>query len=98
MAITKLDILSGLQEIKICVGYELHGKKIDYSATGYKELETVTPIYEILPKWQEDIADIRSFKNLPIACQEYIRYIEKRLGVRVTIVSVGAERTATILL
>ncbi len=96
LAITKLDILSGMKEIKICIGYELDGKKIEYAACGYKELEVVSPVYTTLPGWQEDISTIRSFAKLPKTCQAYITFIEKQLHVPVKLVSVGAERTATI--
>lgn len=96
LAITKLDILSGEKELKVCTGYTLKGKQISYSSCGFKELESITPVYETLSGWDEDIITIRSFDQLPKNCQQYINYIESKLNVPVSLVSVGAERTATI--
>ncbi len=98
IAITKLDILSGLPEIKICVGYKLGGKKIPYSSCGYEELAKLTPVYKTFKGWKEDISEIRKFNKLPKNCQTYVRFIEKFLGIPLGIISVGAERTANIYL
>ncbi|MCX6793628.1 MAG: adenylosuccinate synthase, partial [Candidatus Gottesmanbacteria bacterium] len=94
VAITKLDILNGFPEIKICVGYTLHGKKIPYSSCGYVELAKLTPVYKTFKGWKEDIAGIRKFNQLPKNCQTYLRFIGKFLGIPLAIISVGAERTA----
>jgi len=96
IAITKIDILSGLSQIKACIGYKLNGKKIEFSQCGYLELEKLMPVYKTLPGWKEDISKIRSFKKLPINCQKYVKFIEKYLEVKVKIVSVGPDRKATI--
>ena len=96
VAITKLDILSGLKEIKICVGYTLKGKKISYSSCGYEELARLTPVYKAFRGWKEDVTKVRKFKDLPNSCQVYLRFIEKFLGIPLSIISVGAERTANI--
>lgn len=98
IAITKIDILSGLPEIKIGIGYKLGTKKIQYSECGYNELAKVTPIYKTFPGWREDITKIRRFKDLPVNCQKYVKYIESYLKIPVKIVSIGADRTANILL
>lgn len=98
IAITKIDILSGLKEIKVCIGYQYQGKKIPMSSCGYLELEKLTPIYKTFPGWSEDITRIREFNKLPKNCQKYVKFIEKFLGVKVKIVSVGPEREANILL
>ncbi len=92
IAITKIDILSGLKEIKVCVGYKLNGKPVNYSSCGYQELEKVDVIYKELDGWDEDIRDCRKFSDLPKTCQEYIKFIEKFLGVKISIVSVGPQR------
>ncbi|MBI2018822.1 adenylosuccinate synthase [Candidatus Daviesbacteria bacterium] len=92
IAITKIDILSGLEEIKVCVGYKLNGKSISYSSCGYNELSTLTPVYKTLPGWKEEIAGITKFKDLPKNCQDYIKFIEKFLGAKVSIVSTGPAR------
>ncbi len=98
IAITKIDILSGLSQIKVCVGYKLSGKKIEFSQCGYQELEKLTPIYKSFPGWKEEISKIKSFKKLPVNCQKYIKFVEKYLEVKVKIVSVSPEREASILL
>lgn len=92
IAITKIDILSGLKKIKVGVGYKYKGKNILYSSCGYQELENIDVIYKELPGWKEDIAGITKFKDLPKNCQEYIRFIEKFLGVKISIVSTGPQR------
>ncbi|MEK7096871.1 MAG: adenylosuccinate synthase [Patescibacteria group bacterium] len=96
IAITKTDILSGLSQIKVCVGYKLNGKKIEFSQCGYLELEKLEPIYKSFPGWKEDISKIKSFNKLPINCQKYVKFIEKYLEVRIKIVSVSPEREASI--
>jgi len=96
IAITKIDILSGLSQIKVCVDYKLDGKKIEFSQCGYLELEKLTPIYKTFSGWKKDISKIKSFKKLPINCQKYVRFIEKYLDVKVKIVSVSPERKASI--
>ncbi len=92
LAITKADVLSGLTELKVCVGYKLNGKKISYSQCGYAELERVKPIYKIFPGWKEDISKVKSFKDLPKNCQRYLKFVESFVGVPVEIVSTGPER------
>lgn len=92
VAITKIDILSGLKEIKVCVGYKLNGKSIPYSSCGYEELAKLTPVYKTLPGWNEEIAGITKLGELPKNCQEYIKFIEKFLGVKISVISTGPER------
>lgn len=96
VALTKLDILSGLKEVKICVGYRLRGKNIPYSSCGYDELARLTPIYKSFKGWGEDISKVRKFSDLPARCRDYLTFIEKFLGVPLAIISVGAERNATL--
>ena len=96
IAITKIDILSGLSQIKVCLGYKLNGKKIAFSQCGYQELEKLTPVYKSLPGWKEEISAIKSFKKLPVNCQKYVKFIEKYLEVAIKIVSVSPEREASI--
>lgn len=98
IALTKIDVLSGLKEIKTCVGYKYKGKKISYSQCGYIELEKLTPIYKSFKGWDEDIKGIKKLKNLPRNCINYISFIEKFLGVPIKIVSTGPEREETIRL
>ena len=91
LAVTKLDVLSGLERIPVCVAYELDGQRIDRFPTGDK-LNRAKPIYEYLPGFSGDISGCRSFKALPQAAQDYIRCLEDAVGCRVTYVSVGAKR------
>jgi len=96
IAITKIDILSGLSQIKACVGYKLNGKKIEFSQCGYLELEKLTPVYKTLPGWKEEITKVRKFNQLPKNCQKYLKFIENYLKIKIKIVSVSPEREASI--
>ena len=91
IALTKLDVLSGLTEIPVCVGYEGHDDAFP------NDLETAVPIYESLPGWTEDITGCRKLEELPAACLSYISRIEELTGVPVELVSVGPGRKQTIL-
>jgi adenylosuccinate synthase len=96
--ITKLDILSGLAEIPVCVAYQRGGKVIrslDFSGDA-RLLANCTPVYETVPGWQEVLSDCRTWQDLPKAAQNYIGYIEKQTGLPVKNISVGPERTALI--
>lgn len=92
ISITKIDILSGLNKIKVCIGYKLNNKAIPYSSCGYQELTKLTPVYKELPGWKEEIAGVTKFKDLPKNCQDYIKFIENSLEVKITIVSTGPQR------
>ncbi|MGA2668167.1 MAG: adenylosuccinate synthase [Ignavibacteria bacterium] len=97
LAITKLDILSGLEKIYVCTGYRLEKQKITYSECGYTELSQVTPVYSAFPGWKESICEIRKYKDLPKKCKNYLQFIASFLDVKIKIISVGAERNANIL-
>ncbi len=92
VAITKIDILSEFEKIKVCIGYRLNGKSIPYSSCGYVELEKLTPIYKQFPGWNEDIMKIKSFKDLPKNCQDYVKFIENFLRIPVKLISTGPRR------
>jgi len=96
IVISKLDILSGLIELKICTGYKLNGKSISYSACGYKELKKIVLVYKVFSGWKENISEIRTFAKLPKECKVYLNFIEKFLKVKIKFVSVGAERNANV--
>jgi adenylosuccinate synthase len=98
LVITKLDILSSLKEIQICVGYKLNGKPISYSECGYNELYNIEPVYRTFKGWNEDLSQVRSFSKLPKPCRRYLDFIESFLKVRIKIISVGAERNQNIIL
>ncbi|MGV2434722.1 MAG UNVERIFIED_CONTAM: adenylosuccinate synthase [Anaerolineae bacterium] len=92
LAITKLDILSGIDELKIAVAYELDGQLIHFPPSTAEELERVKPIYETLHGWGEDISACRSLADLPKATQQYVRRIGELCDVPISILSVGPER------
>ncbi len=96
IALTKMDVLSHLKEIPVCVGYRLHGEITeDFPYT--PELADCEPVYEVLPGWQQDICSVRNFSDLPEAAQKYVLYLEEKLGCPIAYVSVGAEREQIIL-
>ncbi len=98
IVITKIDILSGQKEIKVCTGYKYKGKTIPYSSCGYEELFNLTPVYKTLPGWSQEIAGITKLKDLPKNCQNYIKFIEKFLEIPISIVSTGPSREEYIIL
>jgi adenylosuccinate synthase len=100
LAITKLDVLGGLEEIKICKAYHHAGKQkqIDAFPASLKMLEGCQPVYESLPGWREDISQVRRFEDLPANVRAYLERIEQLAGVSVQIISVGPGREQTIIL
>lgn len=92
----KADVLSGFPEVKVCTHYEYMGKKIDYLPYNIEE-QYLRPIYETLPGWSGDLTGVTDEAAIPQELRAYIAYIEKALGVPITIVSVGPDRTQTIL-
>ncbi|HEY9187946.1 MAG TPA: adenylosuccinate synthase [Bacteroidota bacterium] len=95
LAITKLDVLDALDEIKICTGYRVGSKILKTFPNDLKTLEQVEPIYETFPGWKSSISDIRSFDKLPENCQKYLKAIEDLTETPIKIVSVGPEREQT---
>lgn len=97
VAIMLLDVLTGVKDLNVCVGYKLDGQEIDYVPSTIKELERVVPIYRSFPTWHEDISKIRNYDDLPKEAKEYIEFIESFLGVPACLISVGPERNDTII-
>ncbi|MBE7733133.1 adenylosuccinate synthase [Devosia faecipullorum] len=97
IALTKLDVLDGLKEIKVCVGYELDGSRIDYLPASMGAQARVKPIYETLEGWSETTAGARSWAELPAQAVKYVRYIEELIGTPVALLSTSPERADTIL-
>ncbi len=96
LALTKMDILSYLDEIPVCVQYELDGRRIDrFPFTN--DLYRCQPVYEKLPGWKSDITECRRWEELPLEAQNYVKYIEERAGCPIKYVSVGAERDQLII-
>ncbi len=98
LAITKLDVLSGQQKLKIATSYDLKGKKLQAMPANIKNASAVTPVYEEVPGWQSEIDHIREFEQLPVEAKDYIKRIEDLTGVPASIVSVGPDREETLLL
>ena len=96
LCLTKLDTLSGLEELQVCVGYRLDGKSIRYADVDAYGLDKVECVYRTVPGWQEDNSQARSFEELPVNAQKYVRMIEEAAGVPVKWIGVGPERDATI--
>ncbi|MCL5261589.1 MAG: adenylosuccinate synthase [Gammaproteobacteria bacterium] len=98
LGLTKLDVLDGLPKIKICVGYQLHGKTWDLPPVNAEDLAMCEPIYEELPGWDKSTSGIKNFEELPKNAIAYIRRVEELVKVPITIISTGPERDETILL
>lgn len=92
MALTKLDILTGFDELKIAVAYEMDGQRVDYPPSNIDDLDRATPIYESFPGWQEDISGIRRMEDLPKAARDYVLRVGQLCETPIQMVSVGPER------
>ncbi len=95
--LNKLDILSGLAEIKVCVGYRVDGRLVDEWPLNAARLAGAEPVYESFPGWEADISACRRLDELPDQARRYVDAIEERAGVPITIVSLGPERNQTIV-
>jgi adenylosuccinate synthase len=98
LALTKLDILDGFEEIKVCVGYRFDGRTIDYLPAGEHAQARVEPVYETIAGWEARTAGARSFAELPAQAIKYVRRIEELVGCPVTLLSTSPEREDTILM
>ena len=94
--LNKLDILSGIDTIRLCVAYELDGRRVETWPSSGAALSRATPVYEEFPGWAEPIHDVRSLADLPENARRYMSVIEEHAGVPIVLVSVGPERTQTI--
>ncbi len=97
IALTKLDVLDGLEEIRVCVGYELDGHKIDFFPASMGAQARVKPVYETLEGWKDTTAGAKSWAQLPAQAVKYVRYIEELIGSPVALLSTSPERLDTIL-
>jgi len=98
LCITKLDVLDGLNELKLCVGYTLDGEKIDILPMGADEIARCTPIYETIPGWSDSTVGVTDYAKLPAAAQHYLNRIAETTGVPIHMVSTSPDRDHTILL
>jgi adenylosuccinate synthase len=98
LALTKLDILDGFDEIKVCIGYHLDGREIDYLPAGEHAQAKVEPIYETIAGWREGTARARSWADLPAQAIKYVRRLEELIGCSAAVLSTSPEREDTILM
>ena len=98
IALTRLDVLDTMPSLKICTGYELNGKHIDYFPASVAELDKCQPVYEEMPGWQKPITHVRKFKDLPKEAQNYVRRIEELMGCDVGMACCGPSREQVIQL
>ena len=98
LCLTKLDVLDGLNEIKVCIGYELNGERVDVAPIGAEKLEKCVPIYETLPGWQDETYGVVNFDQLPKNAKAYIKRLEELVGVPMDIISTGPDRAHTMVL
>jgi adenylosuccinate synthase len=98
LALTKLDILDGFDEIKVCIGYRLDGRDFDYLPAGERAQAEVVPVYETIAGWKEPTARARSWAQLPAQAIKYVRRIEELVGCPVALLSTSPEREDTILM
>ncbi len=98
LCLTKLDVLDGMPEVKICTGYELDGEVVDYPPYGAERFAACKPIYETHEGWAESTVGVASFEELPVNAQKYIKRIEQLIGAPVDVISTGPDRSETIVL
>ncbi len=98
LALTKIDVLTGFDKIRICTAYEHAGVRYQEVPASARVFEHLTPVYEELPGWQEGLSDVRSLEALPLHARRYVERVEELVGVPIKMVSVGAGREETILM
>jgi adenylosuccinate synthase len=98
LCITKLDVLDGIEELKLCTGYTLDGDTTDILPMGADDIARCTPIYESLPGWSQSTVGVTDYDKLPPAAQQYLQRIEEVTGVPIHMVSTSPDRDHTILL
>jgi adenylosuccinate synthase len=95
--LTKLDVLTGIKEIPVCVAYDVDGVRLEEIPVSQSDFHHAKPIYEIYPGWDEDITGSKSFEELPKNAQDYVLALEKLSGTRISAIGVGPDRNATIV-
>ena len=94
--LTKLDVLSGLERVPICVAYEIDGRRVDDMPMTQSDLHHAVPVYEEMPGWFEDLSPFRAFAELPAAARAYVERIEELTGAPVSAIGVGPGRNETV--
>src|SRR6478609_888810 len=97
LVLTKLDILTGLEQIPVCVAYDVDGERFDEMPVNQTDFHHATPILEFFPGWKEDITEARTFEELPVAAQDYVLALERMSGTRSSVIGVGPSRDAVIV-
>jgi len=98
VALTKLDVLDTLDEIKVCIGYEVNGKRIDTFPAVASALRLIKPIYEMLPGWKSDTLGTTSFDDLPENARRYVEFLSSHIDVEIGLISTGPERDQTVIM
>ncbi len=98
LCITKLDVLDGLADIKVCIGYELQGRRIDILPLDADEISACRPVYETLPGWPQSTAGLTRWDDLPLNARRYLETVQAHVGAPIDMVSTGPDREHTILL
>ncbi len=98
LALTKIDVLDELSEIKVCVGYEINGKRVDTFPAVSQDLRQIVPIYETLEGWEEETLGVTQIEDLPAKAREYVEFLAESIGVEIGLISTGPERDQTIIL
>ncbi len=96
LAVTKLDVLSGLSELQICTSYRCRGRVLKEFPAEVNDLPDCSPVYRRFAGWQEDISMVRQYKDLPVTARTYLKFLETQLGVPIHYISVGAERRSIV--
>jgi adenylosuccinate synthase len=97
MALTKLDVLGGLEFLKVCTGYELDGNTIEYPPELSDDIARCKPVYREIPGWEEDISGVENIRGLPENARQYIILLEQLLEVKIEYISVGPGRMQTFM-
>ncbi|QQS42233.1 MAG: adenylosuccinate synthase [Acidobacteriota bacterium] len=97
IALTKIDVLDALDEIKVCVGYVVNGERVDTFPAVSSDLRQIQPVYESLEGWKEDTLGITEIDELPAKAKEYVEFLSKEIGVEIGLISTGPERDQTII-
>jgi adenylosuccinate synthase len=97
LVLTKLDILTGLEEIPVCVAYDVDGRRFDEVPVNQTDFHHAKPIYETFPGWSEDITGVREFSDLPKNAQDYVHALEEMSGTRISVIGVGPGRDAVVV-
>jgi adenylosuccinate synthase len=97
LTLTKMDVMDGFEEIKVCTSYKVNGKETKVFPLSLPEIESIEPVYTALPGWDKDISGMTKWDELPENAKSYINYVEEYLGVKFTIISTGPKRLETII-